>query len=299
MPSFLRGETLRLNDNIRSGLPGSFIQLSDGVCHYDLAGPVDGAVVVLLHGFSIPYFIWDPTFDFLTKAGFRVLRYDMYGRGFSDRPAIDNSSEMFRLQLENLIDSLEISSKINLVSLSMGAIVAAEFAAQNSQSVEKMIFIDPAGFDLKLSWMVKALRLRPIGEILLGAIGLFGNQKLVQSILQDFYDPSQGEIDAFVPRYLEQMEYEGFTRSLLSTLRNGLLDENMAIYQSLEEHNFPTQLIWGKEDKTIAYAHHEAFLELLPSSEFHAIDKAGHIPHFERPEVVNPILVDFLNSSLQ
>jgi pimeloyl-ACP methyl ester carboxylesterase len=117
IPFLSRSEQKELDDDTRSRLSGRFIQLTDGVCHYDLAGPDDGAIVVLLHGFSIPYFIWDPTFDFLTKAGFRVLRYDMFGRGFSDRPAIENSSDMFRLQLENLLDGLAIHSKVNIISL--------------------------------------------------------------------------------------------------------------------------------------------------------------------------------------
>ena len=82
----MRGETKRLTPEVRTGLPGNFIQLSDGVVHYELAGPEDAPVVVLVHGFSVPFFIWDPTFEGLSEAGFRVLRYDLYGRGFSDRP---------------------------------------------------------------------------------------------------------------------------------------------------------------------------------------------------------------------
>ena len=53
---------------------GAFISLSAGVTHYELDGPENGDLVVLVHGFSVPYFIFDPTFEFLTKAGFRVLR---------------------------------------------------------------------------------------------------------------------------------------------------------------------------------------------------------------------------------
>ena len=94
------GETEELNEATRASAPGSFVQLSDGCTHYELgnsllpAGAPFGdnkgkgvrAPVVLVHGFSVPYFIWDPTFEFLTKSGFRVLRYDLFGRGYSDRP---------------------------------------------------------------------------------------------------------------------------------------------------------------------------------------------------------------------
>ena len=84
----LDGEDRVLNDQVRAGLEGDFIRLSDGYTHYQWAGPEDGQVVVLLHGFSVPYFLWDYVFKDLSEAGFRVLRYDLYGRGYSDPPRI-------------------------------------------------------------------------------------------------------------------------------------------------------------------------------------------------------------------
>ena len=75
------------------------MQLSQGYVHYELGGPVGGEKVVLVHGLSVPYYIWDPTFDALTEAGFRVLRYDLYGRGFSDRPKLRYDADLFDEQL--------------------------------------------------------------------------------------------------------------------------------------------------------------------------------------------------------
>src|ERR1044071_6113424 len=79
-------ENLTLDDAARRGVPGSFVRLSAGVTHYELAGPPGAATVLLIPGFSTPYNVWDPTFDGLVQAGFRVLRYELYGRGWSDRP---------------------------------------------------------------------------------------------------------------------------------------------------------------------------------------------------------------------
>src|SRR5579872_7227065 len=80
-------ETEDLSDAARRGTGGSYVRLSDGVTHYELAGPENARTVVLVHGFSVPYYLWDPTFTALVKAGMRTLRYDLYGRGYSDRPA--------------------------------------------------------------------------------------------------------------------------------------------------------------------------------------------------------------------
>src|SRR6187402_1206987 len=75
-----RTETKELNDATRRLTGGSFLQLPDGVTHYELGNPTRDRTVVLVHGFSVPYFIFDPTFHFLTQNGFRVLRYDLFGR---------------------------------------------------------------------------------------------------------------------------------------------------------------------------------------------------------------------------
>ena len=107
----------------RADAPGQFIELSDGITHYELSGLADGPVVILVHGFSVPYYIWDTTFAELTGAGFRVLRYDLYGRGFSDRPRIDYDGALFERQIVELIESLELEEPLDIVGLSMGGAV--------------------------------------------------------------------------------------------------------------------------------------------------------------------------------
>jgi len=111
-------EKLELDESVRRATPGQFVRLTDGYTHYEIAGPPGGHVVVLAAGFSVPYYIWDPTFAALTGAGFRVLRYDYYGRGFSDRPEVDYSQTFYVRQLTELLDSLEITDSIDLVGLS-------------------------------------------------------------------------------------------------------------------------------------------------------------------------------------
>ena len=94
---------------MRRATPGQFVRLTDGYTHYEIAGPPAGHVVVLAAGFSVPYYIWDPTFNALAEAGFRVLRYDYYGRGFSDRPDVPYTQAFYVRQLGELLDSLKVS----------------------------------------------------------------------------------------------------------------------------------------------------------------------------------------------
>ncbi len=96
------------------------MELTDGIVRYEMAGPPDGQVVVLLHGFFNAYFVWDNTFDALAQADLRVLRYDLYGRGYSDRPNTQYDRDLFDRQLVNLLAALDVTRPVDLVGPSMG-----------------------------------------------------------------------------------------------------------------------------------------------------------------------------------
>jgi pimeloyl-ACP methyl ester carboxylesterase len=52
-------------------------------------------------------------------------------------------------------------------------------------------------------------------------------------------------------------------------------------------------LIWGRLDTTLPFARSDAVREAL-NAEFAPVDDAGHLAHYERPEVVEPVLIEFL-----
>jgi len=284
-----RGETKTLNAASRANLPGEFVRLSDGVTHYELGGPQDGAPVVLVPAFSVPYFIWDPTFEMLTTAGFRVLRYDLFGRGYSDRPRRAYTLDLFRRQLTDLLDALDIRQPVNLAGLSMGGPIALSFVDICPKCVAKLILIDPAGFPLASPWYMKLMLFPGVGDLFFGG---FGNEALLKSMARDFYD--ERSVATFIERYRPQMAYRGFKRALLSTLRGDALGDNAALYRRAGELGLPVLLIWGRHDRTVPFAHSQRALAAMPQAEFHAIEDAGHIPHYERPDVVNPLLLAFL-----
>jgi pimeloyl-ACP methyl ester carboxylesterase len=287
------GERQVLDARVRESLPGRTAWLSDGVTYYESAGPDHGKPIILIHGFSVPGFIWDRNFHALAEAGFLVVRYDLFGRGYSDRPRMAYDKSLFVRQLADLMDALKIV-QADLVSLSMGGPIAAEFAFRFPKRIRKLAFIDPAGFDLELPFAVKLLNVPILGEIMLGLLGLLGTRTLLETMLNDFYSPTQEAKDSFIPRYQEQMRYYGFKRAILSSLRHGMLDEDLLLFRRLGESSKPVMLVWGREDRTVPFKHSAKFIELVPQTEFHAIDRACHIPHFEKPREINPLLIQFL-----
>ncbi len=292
MPFPYISETKKLDASSRQSVDGNFILSDNGYTHYELSGNENAETVVLVHGFSVPNFIWDPTFRALTEAGYRVLRYDLFGRGFSDRPKTAYTLDLFANQLRDLLDALNITEPINLCGLSMGGPITAIFTARYPQRVKKLALFDPAGGKaIPHSLALKMLLIPGLGELL---IGLFGDKILLKGLGTDFYDSTL--LATFTAKYRPQMQYEGFKRALLSTMRGDTLGDSSALYRQVGELGIPTLLIWGEQDKTVPYEQAEGMLASLKRVRFHPVADSGHIPHYEKADEVNPILLDFLQN---
>jgi len=287
-----RSETRELDDEARRLTDGSYVRLSNGMTHYELGNPSGDPTVVLVHGFSVPYYIYDPTFDFLTRNGFRVLRYDLFGRGFSDRPDENYDIHLFVRQLADLLDTLAITLPISLAGLSMGGPITATFTARHPERVEKLILIDPAGAKtLYFSPILKVVTAPGIGETLLN---LAGNGGVIKTIAADLFDKRL--VDHFVERYMVQVQYKGFRNAILSTVRNNMIGCYIETYRRVGALGKPTLLIWGRHDTTVPLRHSDDLRAAVPGIEFHIIEDSSHIPHYERPEETNAILLDFLRN---
>ena len=178
-----RDEIEILNAAVRASTGGTFVQLSDGITHYEIGGSEASAPVILIHGFSVPSFIYDPTFKFLSQAGLQILRYDLFGRGLSDRPPVRNNLDFFLRQLTELIEALRLIRKIHLVGLSMGGLIASAFAARRPERIASLVLIDPSGAKaLDDSWALRFARIPVLSEIVFGQLG---ERILVNSAAKD------------------------------------------------------------------------------------------------------------------
>jgi pimeloyl-ACP methyl ester carboxylesterase len=290
MSSSYHDETRELHELTRKELSGSFIELPGGVTHYELSNPEQENTVILVHGFSVPYFIFDPTFEFLKGSGFRVARYDLFGRGFSDRPDTRYNIDLFVNQLGDLLDALGFTRPVSLVGLSTGGPITATFTARFPERVNKLVLIDPIGARiLGFARILKVAAMPVVGEAI---ISLFRSDGIAKNFASALLDREL--VGQFQARYLAQMQYKGFKRGILSSIRNGMLDSFLKTYERLGKMDKPVLLFWGRNDPTVPFKHSHDLRAAMPSLEFHVIENCGHIPHYEKPEEVNPILLDFL-----
>ena len=287
-----RDETKELNDLTRKEASGSFIQLSNGFTHYELSNAEAENTIVLVHGFSVPYFIYDPTFEFLTGSGFCVVRYDLFGRGFSDRPDTHYNIDLFVRQLSDLLDALHCTRSVSLVGLSTGGPITAAYTLRFPERVSKLVLIDPVGAKpLPYARVLKLATMPLVGEAILSLVRSDGMPK---NIVSNFFD--REFVDHFQSRYVVQMKYKGFRRAILSTIRSKMLDPFLNVYERIGKMDKPVLLFWGRQDVTVPFEHSDIVRAAIPNIQFHAFEDCGHTPHYERSEAVNPILLKFLKN---
>jgi pimeloyl-ACP methyl ester carboxylesterase len=146
-----------------------------------------------------------------------------------------------------------------------------------------------------VSTFLSRLILQPwIGEWL---FSLFGNRILLAELTKDFSEPER--FPAYVEMAKAQLSYKGYKRALLSTLRNDALSNLTELYLRVGRQERDSLLIWGDEDRLIPFELSRRVLKVLPGIQFHPIEGAGHLPHYEKPDVVNPLLIGFLKDRVE
>jgi len=273
-----------LDADARRQAPGQFVTLSHGIVHVRIAGPEQGRPVVLVHGFSVPSYVFDRTSADLAAAGFRVIRFDLYGRGWSDRPKVDYDRRLFADQLLELMDTLQVP-KADLLGLSMGGAIVGRFAAEHPERVRSVVLVAP----LTRAHDISVMAWPGVGEWLTRAWFL---PSLATSQLEDFAHPER--VAGWAERFQPQMRYDGFGRAILSTIRHLSNESSLPDFEKVGKEGLPVLLVWGDADKTVPYAEHADVQRAIPQARFVSLPGLGHLPVVEDPAAVHPQVGAFL-----
>jgi pimeloyl-ACP methyl ester carboxylesterase len=265
----------------RKNTGGQFIQLTNGITHYERGGADTGKIVILVHGFSVPYYIWNGTYDSLIQQGFTVIRYDAFGRGFSDRPDAVYNAALYRKQLFDLITALNLKTPVSLAGVSFGGAVVTDFTVHYPKLIDKVILIDP----------VYAFNRKTGQEFIADYKMALRHKEQANGQLEDFKYPER--FPAWVDTYKVQMQYKGFRHALISTLNNYSGDSIILNYRLLNALQKKVLLIWGRQDQTVPFTYSDSLQQIL-QVDFLAVDDAGHLPYLEQPLLVNKKIISFL-----
>lgn len=281
-------EKFELTQSEKKKYSGAFIKLPCGETHYELKG--EGAAVVLVHGYATPYFIYDKIFSFLVQKGYKVLRYDLLGRGFSERVNGDYTPALFSRQLKELTDALLPNENFFLFGTSMGGAVVTAFAAKYPEKVKKLFLLAPAGMEYKVPLYMKMAQKPVLGEIMFKTLG--GKLLLNGSCSELIY--SRDQTDYYLEKFAESARYKGFLAATLSSLRNTLMRPDITVenYKKTAENGVSVCTIWGTADKTMPYYQSKQLLKIFPNMHFYTFNNSGHIFLFDEGERTCKIIYD-------
>ena len=283
-------ESVEKNQDFRDAVlqenNGDYVLLSKGYTYYEEANRESTkGNIILVHGFSVPSYIWEVTFNTLKEKGYRVVMMDLFGRGNSDNPDLPQTDALRAQQVLDLMDALGIEKAV-LAGLSNGGRIISKMAALDASKIEALFYVSSSSFvdyETQIDTVVSQ-------EEISSFIETYPTRSVGQ--LEDFYAPKQ--FPEWPQKYEKLLSHRGFAKALLSTQKNlTTMDE---IHQTIDSLELPVYVFWGVHDKVVVYADFDKKLkQLLPNMKEYFIEEAGHLPHMENKKVFE----DYFLSSLQ
>lgn len=272
IPRVIEASRDPMDDAARKDALGEFATLSQGITHYSWFGPARGPVVVCIHGLTTPSFVWLSMVKGLSLMGFRVLIYDLYGRGFSDKVSGKQDAAFFMTQLNDLLAHERVGGDVTLIGYSMGGAIATLFAAGNTGKVRQLILLAPAGMGTVASPIVNFIAKTPmLGDWLM--LALYPGS-LRRGIKAERAIPST--VDGIYDLQAKELEFRGFVPAVLASLRGvlwrALKDEHQAIHRA----GIPVLSIWGGADTVIPIAAVGTLAEWSRNATQEVLEDAGH-----------------------
>ena len=256
----------------RQQAEGEFAALSQGITHYQWLGPMRGPVAVCVHGLTTPSFVWYGVAQGLARMGFRVLIYDLYGRGYSDRVPGRQDTAFFLQQLDDLLADQQIGDDITLLGYSMGGAIATGFTATHPDRVRQLVLLAPAGVETKVGAMARFITKVPaIGDWLMLALFPYRYRKETEA-----ERALPGSVENIVDLQQRELEFKGFIPAVLASMRGILSDPQQEAHRAIHKAGVPVLAIWGGKDKVIPLTAMSTLATWSRNARQEVIDKAGH-----------------------
>lgn len=250
------------------------------------AGPADGRVVVLVHGFTGAKENWLPVMGALADRGFRVIAPDLPGWGASTR--IDGADYGYRAQarrLEAYLAEVGGGRPLGLVGHSMGGGIAALAAATSQDAVERLVLMSAAGVPFDDNDFSRAVRAGGHPFAVEDAASL-------RAVLaQVFADPPVVPwpvSEALVRRRRADLAFE---RGVLASIGG---TEAYAPGDAAGWITAPTLLLWCDGDRIVDPSAVDAWAARLSRARRVVLEGCGHMPMMERPAEVADALEEAL-----
>lgn len=253
-------------------------------------------VLVLIHGLGSYAKGWTRNIPELAKH-YRVIAVDLPGYGKSDKGFYPYTLPFYAQALTELLDALKID-KATFVGHSMGGQIAMVTSLLYPERVDKLVLVSPAGFekftDGEGAWMKKAMSPEFVHDTAI--------RNIDTNLKANFYKlPPEAEF--MITERIQMRGAKDFDAYCYAVSKNVAAMIDYPMWDKLTRVKHQTLIFFGDKDNLIPNsALHggstEAIAQIgasqIPHNKLIMVPDCGHFVQFERPDVVNPAIVEFV-----
>jgi pimeloyl-ACP methyl ester carboxylesterase len=259
---------------------------------YDEYGDKDKPIHILfIHGLGSSSIVWRDIPQALSE-NFHTIAVDLIGFGGSDKPDVDYTIGYFSYFIKSFLNQIRIrnSDKIVIIGHSLGGYIAADYAIENKEQIEKLVLIDSSGMlNQPTTLLEQYLNAATETDPSLRRIKLI---KVFESLLAQPFRLLPILVDWFI----SVIERPGAKHAFESAFKNSTTTSISP--ERLEElKSIPSLIIWGENDNLIPTNHINKFKEILTNAEIAIIADAGHSPFVEKTAIVYHKILSFLTNN--
>ena len=282
-------------------LPGLRMQVLE-------AGPADGPLVLLLHGFPELSESWREVLPRLAEAGFRAVAPDLRGYGGTERPAEGYDLDTLAGDVVQLARHLQPDRPVYLVGHDWGGVIAYHVAAMHPEVVERLAVVNAPHPErmareiwkpgqLLRSWYIFFFQLPFLPELLLSARG---GALVPRMLRQAMVDPSRvppGKLAEYEANFSSREAARAAIDYYRVAFRRTVDPRRLRESKPYPRIRAPFLLIWGEQDTALRkqltqglepYFEHEPAVHCLPEE--------GHFVPLEAPEKVAALLIEHFSA---
>ncbi|HEY5159281.1 MAG TPA: alpha/beta fold hydrolase [Anaerolineales bacterium] len=250
--------------------------------HFLDPNPQGHPAVLLLHGLGVNASSWTLQLPALTAAGFRPIAPDAPGFGASPYDGRGWTICRVAAEMAGLIQELG-SGPAHVVGLSMGGIIAQQFALDTPALTRKLVLVSTFAILLPDSlngWLYFLQRF-----ILVNTLGLSAQARAVAWRI--FPDPDNATLRGMLVETISHADPRAYRRAMTAL---GLFNS----VKRLGEIKAPTLVMTGKDDTTVSPDRQHLLVNGIPDARQVLIPDAGHAVPVDQSEIFNRELLEFL-----
>lgn len=286
-------------------LEHKFIETNGVRLHVVLAGPADGPLLILLHGFPEFWYGWRRQIEPLAQAGFRVVVPDQRGYNLSEKPDGANAYaiDVLARDVTGLIEALG-RQQACLAGHDWGAAVAWHTAARYPERVQKLVILNvphPAVMidtlrrsprQLLKSWYIFFFQLRGLAEWMLGRGDYSGLVNMLKaSAKEDTF--STDDLESYRAAYRQPGALTGMLNWYRAMFQAGLRNQRNPEELTPRNIKVPTLVLWGVRDIALSKELAQPSVNQCQQGQLVFFENATHWLQHDEPEAVSEAIRSF------